>query len=277
MNTAFLELLNATSADAEHWLHIMPDRFWQFRPEQSHAAQQLLRRYLEFWIDSGIQPDGSEEPERRSYTTWDCQAIFETMEELLNSKLILEGTPMQTVFGLQAKNEKQSPQSGCLSIWFEPRGGIRAVPVVLRGAFRPDEPEKLAAYGFVLFWQSPWLFTLMRCAHCGVFATPSRKVRKRYAHGWHCERCRKKALTMAATRRTREKFRAQVLASAVRACLEYESKPRRAGNDLVQFITDRVNAGLKPTNRIKRNTITRNLATIRQKATAEKSQPPNRK
>ena len=242
----------------------MPDgerELWHFSRDQSDEAGRLLGRHVRAWTDSGLQSDGSEIPESRQYATWGCQAIFEAMGGLLNCFLTIpQGPPLPTVFGLQASNRHQTTQRGALSICMEPRGGIRAAPMVFRGYLSPEE---LAAWGFLLFWQSPWLFTIMRCARCNVFVIPSRKPRKSYRRGWHCEQCRNKASAAAATADTRNTIRDRWFGRAVAAWLKCKSQPRRSTKDrCVLFLMERVNKGLPYSSRIKRNTITHNLGKI---------------
>jgi len=263
---AFIALLNTAKVTANHWRNILPDdeaELWQFLPRQRTEAQRLLRDYVGAWIDSGFQPDGSEMPGRRTYLTWNCQAIFESMEPLLNCFLAI---PQKGIFALQASNNKQYPQRGALSMRFEPRGGIEVAPIVFR---RHLKPEELAAFGFMLFWRSQRLYRLMRCSHCGAFSIPGRKVRKSYVRGWHCERCRNKASAMAATGEARKAFRKRWFALAVNAYRKYESHTRRTTNDPARFITEWVNESLSASHNIKRNTITRNLGAIRMEAERE--------
>jgi hypothetical protein len=231
---------------------------WRFWPRQSSEAQQLFREYVDAWIDSGFRPDGSEIPEKRTYVTWGGQVIFQSLGGLLNSFDVIEGPPEQTIFGLQAKNSNQAPLRGSLRFMFNPRGGIRADPVVFRGQLKPKE---LAAMGFLYFWNSGQLFTIMRCAHCRIFEIP-RKARKGYVRGWHCKRCRSSASAMAATAATRKSIRKRWFARAVNAYRDFDHQPRRAKNDRVEFITKRVNDGLSALHKIKRNTITSNLTKI---------------
>jgi hypothetical protein len=261
INKAFIDLLNAAPATHAHWQNILPEAeksLWLFWPRQSSEAQVLFRQYVGAWINSGFKPDGSEAPEMRTYATWGGQVIFQSLGELLNSDDVIEGPPDQTIFGLQAKTSRKMPLRGSLRFMFEPRGGIRADPVVFRGHLKPEE---LAAMGFLYFWNSGQLFTIMRCAHCGIFAIP-RKARKSYVRGWHCERCRNRASAKAATAETRKNLRKRWFARAVDAFREFDRQPRRAKDKRVEFITKRVNKGLPALHRIKRNTITHNLAKI---------------
>jgi hypothetical protein len=235
----------------------------RFYRDESRDGQKLFCQYVGAWIDSGFQPDGSEERERRTYATWGGQVIFQSLGRLLNSFDVIEGPPAQTIFGLQARNSKHTPLLGSLRIWFDPKGGIRADPVVFRGYL---EAKELAAYGFFLFWQSQWLFTIMRCANCGKFDIPERKPRSSYIRGWHCEVCRNSASAKAATADARKSMRNRWFELAISASREYDRRSRRSGNDRVRFVTTRVNRDLPALQRIKRNTISRNLAKIQAEA-----------
>ena len=261
-NKAFIDLLNAEPATPRHWENILPAMergLWQFWPPQSIEAQNLFRQYMREWIESGFQEDGSEEREKRTYVTWGGQAIFESLKGLLNSSLVIMGPEREKlIFGLQANNQRQSPLRGSLRFMFDRRGGLRADPVVFRGNLKPEE---LAAMAFLYFWNSDQLFTIMRCVHCGVYEI-SRKARKSYKRGWYCALHRNSASAMSSTAEIRKSHRAKWFSLAVAAYREYETKPRRAKNDRVLFIRDQVNDHLPTLDKIKRNTITRNLAKI---------------
>lgn len=261
INKAFIDLLNAAQPTATHWGNILPATertLWQFWPRQRREAQQWFRQYVGAWIDSGFQQNRSEMPEMRTYASWGGQDIFQSLEGLLNSFLVIEGPREKTIFGLQANNSKQTTLRGSLSFKFDPRGGIRADPVMFRGHLKPNE---LAAMGFLYFWNSGQLFTLMRCANCGIFSVPS-KVRKSYVRGWHCDRCRNSASAKAATAETRKRIRDGWFTRAVDAYLKFDRRPHRLTSNRTLFIVEQVNSGLPILDRIKRNTVTRNLAKI---------------
>ena len=156
-----------------------------------------------------------------------------------------------------ALHPNPSPR-GLLAMIVNPKGGFSFSPGLVNGSFSNEE---LAAWAFLRFWQSPWLFTLMRCASCGIFAIPA-KVRKSYKRGWLCAHCRNSVAARAATQKTRKDFHERWFRLAVNAYRDFENHTRRANNDKVQFITKRVNDGLPALYKIKRNTITRNLAEI---------------
>lgn len=272
--TAFLELLNAKRVTGAQWRNLLAaegEEVRQFKQSEAAAALTMLQGAVNFWIDTGFHPKGGEAPASRHFPTGELPEALLHIARLLNCD-----DPVSTEAGVwtfqASQHTKKNPLYGLLALRMEPHAGFRFAPVLFRNAWPGN---MLAAWAFYFFWQQDtWRFRLMRCAECGIFSIPGRKPRKSYVRGWHCERCRDSASAKAATRRTRKKFRERVLASAVGAYLEYESEPRRTGNDLVQFLTDRVNAGLKPTNRIKRNTITHNLAAIRQKAKRQNRAKP---
>lgn len=287
---AFIALLNAKSVTAEHWNNLLPQKgrgHFRADPDPVHIqeAQRLLRQHVSAWIESGFRfpkdeiekAEGEkelspmppwatatkrtlgEEPEHRSYETSECEAVFKAMEGLLNCTLhVVRRSSSPSLFIFQANYHECQHPRGLLSMIVKPSGGIEASPGLVE---RYPSPNDLAAWAFFIFWKSPWLFTLMRCANCSIFAVPP-KARKRYVRGWHCEQCRNSASAKAATAATRKSIRDRWFARAVDAYLEFDRQPRRAKSDRVEFIKKRVNDGLSALHKIKRNTITRNLANI---------------
>jgi hypothetical protein len=260
-DSKLLALLNAEPARPEHWVNIFPAEereLRKFLPMQSREAQLAFRDLVHAWIASGFQPNGSEQPERRDIRAEGCLAILEAVHGLFRCQLDLPEGPI--IFPLA---KERYPNTGSLSIRLDPRGGIEAVPILFRGHLKPEE---LSAYGFYLFWREPWLFTVMRCAHCKVFALPRRTPRRTYIRGWHCERCRNTVSAIVATADARRAIRDRWLRLAVEAWLEYEQQRRRSTNDRVVFVMERVNKRLPYADRIKRNSITRNRAKIQAEA-----------
>jgi transposase-like protein len=271
INRALIDLLNVEYGTEGHWhefLSVHPLNFGGFWRREAPQAQKLLREYIGAWVDSGFQDDGSERRDSRHYKTFGVQAIFEAMENLLNCGLTMPQTsPQQFVFALQANNQTQYPPRGALSVEFLPRGGVRPVPVVYAGSLSPEE---LAAWGFLVFWQSSCLFTLMRCASCREFAVPNSKLRESYVRGWHCPLCRNNSSAKAATTASRKHHRDEWFELAVEAFLNYSSRARRPTQDSVAFITERVNKALAFSRKIQRNTITHNLTKIQVEAAGRK-------
>ena len=286
---AFIALLNAKRVTEEHWNNLLPQKGrGHFKASSAHIqeAQQLLQKHLSAWIESGFRfpkddiekAEGEkelspmppwatatkrtlgEEPKHRSYETWECEAVFKAMEGLLNCTLhVVRRSSPPSLFIFQANYDECQHPRGLLSVIVKPSGGIEASPGLVAGYLNPDE---LAAWAFFIFWKSPWLFILMRCARCGIFAIPDGRVRKSYKRGWHCARCRNSASARAATAEYRKVFRRRWFGNAVNAYLDFERRSHRAKNDKVQFITKRVNESLPALYKIKRNTITHNLAEI---------------
>ncbi len=260
INKALLDILNAKNVTSRHWIDFLSAGESNPRAVRSFLnadlARDKLREYVGAWIDSGFQDDGSEEPECRTYKTWGCQAIFETLASVLSCS---HAIPAEGVFALNASRQAPTPYTGYLSAWFNPGGGVELVPEILPGTL---SEEQLAAWGFYLFWKAALLFTLMRCARCGVFAIPGRKPRRRYLRGWHCERCRNTAHALAATKDAREKRKCTWLKLAVDAYLDFYQHPRRSKRDRTLFIVEKVNASMPIYQRIKRHTITHNMSEI---------------
>jgi hypothetical protein len=262
INKAFLDLLNSAKPTEKHWISLLeagesnPEAMRQFL--KADVAQSKLRGFVSAWIDSGIKPDGSEEPEHRSYLTWNCQHIFEVLGPVLNC---LHTIPQKGVFALQAEQRAPKRLLGSLSARFNPRGGVELVPVLFSGVL---SEEQIAAWGFYLFWQSPLPFKLMRCARCGVFEIPTRtrKPREGYMRGWHCRRCRNTASALANTADTRKAMRDKGLDLASDAYLDFERRPRRSTSDRTLFILERVNKGLPLGMKLKRHWVTHNFSHI---------------
>jgi hypothetical protein len=159
-------------------------------------------------------------------------------------------------------------EQGLLAVRIKPGGGIEAAPVFFG---YPLEPKELAAWAFFHFWQSPLIFSLMRCEKCKQFFLP-RRTRDRYIRGWHCTRHVTSAGATAATKATRVKFREFWMKRAVQAYCEYHSQSRRANSDLIGFITNRVKNAIDRSEfknvgqRFSRNSISRGLVQIRREA-----------
>ena len=194
-----LDLLNTANATADHWRNFLAaaQRDNRFHHSGIRSPHQMVCEAVGAWVDSGFRSDGSEMPRDRTYGTWGSQLIFQRMEKLLDCFLTISE---EGEFGFQAnQHEKPKHLHGQLSIRIEPGGGFSFSPVL----FNTNLPaEELAALAFFLFWQSPLLYTLMRCAKCCTYSIP-RTVRKQYVRGWYCKQHQKSALAMAATKKAR--------------------------------------------------------------------------
>ncbi len=272
--------------------------------EGAAAVQREFRQYLEEWIQTGFQPDGSEWPEKRNFAPPQSAESFsgkpfpralESLARFWNGALLVKTDKSAgwsyLIVPSQQANADSDPPAG-LSVEIGPQGGFgyqpsiskrRAYPASeieqanppelkgLRIADRskyvpePVNPEPVAAGLFESFYRSEWLFRLMQCHHCRSFAVPN-KPRKSYVRGWHCRKCSSKVTATKATERSRKQQRDKWLNLAVDACARWDAMSRKPrGIDRIPWITEQVNGKLALVNRIKRQTITRNLSEIEMK------------
>ena len=114
ISEALIGLLNTKRVTRQHWVNLLaaggsnPMAMRSFL--KAVVAQRKLQEYVGGWIDSGFRRDGSEEPERRAYTTWNCQTIFETLGPVLSCSHTI---PTQGVFALQASKQAPTPPTRC--------------------------------------------------------------------------------------------------------------------------------------------------------------------
>ncbi len=268
--------------------------------EGAAAVQREFRQYLEEWIQTGFQPDGSEWPEQRNFAPPQSAEPFsgkpfpralESLAKFWNGSLLVAinksaGSSYLIVPSQRANADNDPPAR--LSVEIGPQGGFGYQPSMskrraylaseheqenppelkgLRIADRskyvsePVNPEPVAAGLFENFYRSEWLFRLMQCQHCRSFAVPN-KPRKSYVRGWHCRKCSSKVTAAKATERSRKQQRDNWLNLAVDACARWDAMSRKPRFDRIQWITEEINKKLRWANRIKRQTITRNLSEI---------------
>ena len=122
----------------------------------------------------------------------------------------------------------------------------------------------MAAGMFLFFYHSEWLYRLMKCRQCGVFAVPDRKPRKSYVRGWHCRPCGRTVSATISVAERRKDQRKKWFNLAVDAVRRWEQRPRN--QDRIEWIKEEVNKGLRLVDQIKRNTITHNLKDIEARA-----------
>jgi hypothetical protein len=237
----------------------------------AREAQEKLRSFIKEWIDSGFHPDGSEWPNERNFAPKSCRAVWNfddgkpnlyhppqavtAMARFCNGALQVRGNSYLIV------GHEEANTSGRVSVTVGPRGGIQYEPT-MRGV--DTDPETLAAGMFLYFYSSEWPYRLMRCHHCGVFSVPARKLRSSYVRGWHCNRCSRKVSAMVSVADSRKARRDKWLKLAVDAVTRWEETPQK--QDRIEWIKNAVNKGLPLMDRIKRNTITRNLKEIENRA-----------
>jgi transposase-like protein len=255
-----------------------PEIFIEFDKDKLRSIQQRLRAYIDEWIDTGFQSDGSECPGKRNFQPmfrgW-SEGAAATRPEWNSPPEAFEPPPAAISalarlhrgkaipFGRHFEIEIEKDTKQSVQIRIHPDGGI---DYFLSKEWLGSDAELRAAQIFYWFYRSKCIFFLMRCAHCKRLDVPKTKPRRRYERGWHCDKCRNGAAALAATSAKRGQVREQWSALAVNAYREYTSKSRRATHDVSAYITERVNKHLPFADRIKRNTITRNLKAIQAKA-----------
>jgi hypothetical protein len=240
----------------------------------ARVVQQKLRLFIEEWINSGFHPDGSEWPNDRNFAPKSCRKVWSftdgkpnlfppplavtAMAKFCNGALLVNGNSYQIVGHEEANTNSR------VSVFIGPQGGIQYEPT---SGSANDDPETMAAGIFLMFYRSKWLYRLMMCHHCGAFEVPKRVPRTSYVRGWHCIACSRKVPAFVSVNNSRMKRREEWLTLAVKACQKLKSRPQKA--DRVAWITSEVNTGLealRSRERIKRNTITRNLTEIEKRA-----------
>jgi hypothetical protein len=248
--------------------------FAPWRNFNSLKIPHILRSYIDEWIDTGFRPDGSEMPYSRNFIPRqrkDGESIpdyhknahinapnaIQALARLHQAELIVAMDPGKAVYIYQIQDAR-------LVARLHPEGGIEYIP---EPTLANPDAGKCAAQIFLEFFSTEWRYRLMRCRQCRSLCAPKNKPRNGYPRGWYCNNCRNSAAAQAATEKTRDLLWERWFMRAVNAYREFEDQPGRTGRDRIQFITDRVNAGLPALHRIKRNTITLNLEKIQ--ATAE--------
>jgi hypothetical protein len=243
--------------------------------------QELLRRLIEEWIDSGFQANGSEEPSKRNFSPKPCREtwaddgeanLFPPPKAVTEMARLLGGTLLTRVsrdepMVFQAGVNLQAGVDRRFSVTIGAKGGLDFSPTMTRH----DDPGLIAAGLFLEFYRSEWLFLLMRCRNCGLFSVPDRKPRERYVRGWHCPKCSKAIPAVLSVQKSRAALRERWFTLAVQALQKWNAKPRRAGNTgRAVWIAEEVNKGLRRVDRISKNTITRNLSEIEECAKEKK-------
>lgn len=268
VNTASFLSVHRPDSDSKQWQLAMCS-------VDLPQIQPMVRRFIDEWIETGFRPDGSEMPYERAFiprgrpqgealADYVRNARFEA-PSAIHALADLHGAeigPNTGYYSLDTMMKERRTALPDFRVVIGPKGGT---------SYRPDPyvdpaPQNLATVIFLEFYGSEWLFRLMRCNRCKAIVLPDRKPRNRYERGWHCDKCRNSAAAQAATDARRARLKEQWFALAVDAYREYISKPRRSTLDVKAFITERVNKNLPYSSRIKRHTITRNLAKIQAEA-----------
>jgi hypothetical protein len=234
-------------------------------------VQRQLGSYIEEWIDSGFHEDGSEWPYERNFAPKSSRAVWslddgepnlcpppqavKAMARFCNGTLQVRGNSYLIV------GHEEANTSSSVSVSIGPRGGIQYEPTT---QCRDGDAETMAAGMFLFFYHSEWLYRLMKCRQCGVFAVPDRKPRKSYVRGWHCRPCGRTVSATISVAERRKDQRKKWFNLAVDAVRRWEQRPR--DQNRIEWIKDEVNKGLRLVDQIKRNTITHNLKDIEARA-----------
>ena len=212
-----------------------------------------LRTLVDEWIDTGIQADGSEQPGGRRLSD---ESDVEYVGGVLTTK------PKSRIRQMVNDYQKRHPMfvqlqddGGTLPV-FAAEGGDESIT-----DDEPSMPGREVVRLFIQFFDSPWIFRLMRCARCGTYQLVN-APRQSYVHGWHCAECRK---TAAATRCV-SKARADGRERKLQACAAAWTKGEPKHADRRLWVLEQANKQLSFSERIKRNFIARNLAEIQARA-----------
>lgn len=244
-----------------------------YEVEAVRSIQLELILYLEEWIDSGLQPDGSERPFERNFRPKCRGAEFVMADDanlapppnaLVSIAKMFDGqlyvNTRRTGENFYSIRLGRPPASiTSLSINIHPGGGydFDAVPSL------SDNREVIAGFFFYLFYGSEWVYRLVKCRHCGAFALPTRKLWKSYTRGWLCKACSRTLPAILSVTKARADARRRWFALAVEAWRTWEAKPQTG--DRNKWITREVNRGLPPRDaRIRSNTIKLNEKKIEQ-------------
>lgn len=295
------EIRGNSSIDVLDLLNLsFPDRLdiggWSEEGTEVHLAreraveiQKIFKEFIDEWIESGFDNDGKEWPGRRNFNEREDVEVFDgfSYRKCKDGKPI-ESTPMaitgmqslfrgnyflatpqpgRTVYGVSGVGHRPgAAENGDVTgfdIQIHSRGGSSGGVKLLPKLWKKRDSRFIAAWLFMEFYNSDWTTKLVKCRECSKYAVP-RTVRKSYEHGWYCsKKCRnvKNKKTIAVIRK---KEHDKWFNLAVNACIEWDSSAVKPSDDWIRWITEKVNE--KMTNKIKRNTITRNLSKIEEEA-----------
>lgn len=228
-----------------------------FRPMAEHS--ETLRTLIDEWIDSGIQTDGSEQPRSRHLSD-------ESTVEYVEAGEIITAVakPKSRIRRMVNDYQKRYP----MFVQLQDGGGTLPVFAAegddeLKADKQPPMPGREVVSLFIQFYDSPWLFRLMRCAKskCRTYQLVN-APRKSYLHGWYCAGCSK---TAAATRST-SKARTNERERKLQACAVAWAKGEPKHADRRAWVVEQANNHLRNGEHIKRNFIALNLAEIQARA-----------
>jgi hypothetical protein len=221
--------------------------------EQSDTLRALVNE----WIDSGVQSDGSERPGSRHLSD-------ESVVEYVDGPGIVSAVARPKLRIQQMVNayQKRHPMLiqlqnlGGIDLCFAPEGGHElsaeeGFPIIGVEAVRL----------FIQFFDSPWIFRLMRCAKCGTYQLVN-APRRSYVRGWHCAVCMHPAAsTQSMTAARKKRWNRQL-----NACAEAWAKGEPKHADRRVWVVEQANKQLHYADHIKRNFITLHLTKIQNRA-----------
>ena len=201
----------------------------QLSRENIPEVQRYLRAFIGEWIDTGFQEDGSERPHERNFTpNWIGEAYhfphaLHAVARIFSGDLRVRGNiHRQSELVIMSK----PGAAGNINLVLKSVGGTGFQPAL---PSYNSEPELIAAGFFLSFYDSPYLFSLMRCARCKAFSLLKTPIVS-YKCGWHCAECKRPAGTSDSTKKSRAAKRALWFDRAVAACREWESSKRKKGS-----------------------------------------------
>lgn len=258
------------------WVQFM----FSLDPEDLPKAQELVRSYVDEWIESGVRDDKSEWPKTRRFAPQ-----VGLLEAVAGKPVPPSPSAVCAMARLLGSNEEPQIRDygngemeyvvsahGKFKFTIYPKGGLDfGASLTARAGY-----ELEAANLFLEFYRSEWVFRLMKCRKCEIYAVPTRKVgeenqkawpREQYVRGWHCPKCSGSASATASVEKSRDDRRTEWLGFAAIECGKWDAMTRKpSGFDKAQWIADQVNKKLPWSGHIKRQRITRNLNEIEEAA-----------
>jgi hypothetical protein len=190
-------------------------------------VQSELRSYVDEWIDSGIQADGSEHRMERKLRR--NSQLLEAVTAFIaahppSATICRDGSGLDSSFSIRPRMS----------------------------------PREKAMCFFLTFFGTPQRFDLMRCHSCRRLQLPSAPApRNRYEVGWFCNRCGR-TRAKAITTKKRKKDDDKVNLRAAEALRKWVPK----NGEKVSWVTTQVNKGVRYDLRTRPATIRSRWSTI---------------